>query len=86
MNDVRGATGIGGVDIAHVAQAEVVEHVVGAQARGVTGAQVAVNVGHGQAGVGECATRAFGVQLGDGLVGRLASRMLVGAHDAGLAT
>ncbi|MDT4788875.1 hypothetical protein FQZ97_212620 [compost metagenome] len=84
MRQVRGAAGFRGVDVADL-QAEVVDHVQHAQARRVARAEIAVDVRQRQAGVFQCAFRAFGMQLGHGLVRCLAGRVLIGADDIGLA-
>ena len=85
VDEVGGATGVGGVQVADV-QPEVVHHAQRSEPGRVTGAEIAVHVLQGEAGVGERAARALRMQLRGGLVGGLARRMLVGPDDAGLAS
>jgi hypothetical protein len=82
MDEVRGAAGLGRVDMAH-AQAEVVDHAQHAEAGCIAGAEVAVDVLELEPGIGQRTARAFVVELRGGLVGRLAQRMFPGARDAG---
>jgi hypothetical protein len=70
--------------MAHIAEAHVVDHRETAEARSVARAEVAVDVVERQARIAQRAPRAFGVQLGGGLVGRVARRVLKGSHHIGL--
>ncbi|MNT04635.1 hypothetical protein D3C72_1392230 [compost metagenome] len=70
--------------MAHL-QAEVVDHVGGAQPRRIAGAEIAIHVRQGQAGIGQRAARGFRVQLRHRLVRGLAGRVLVGPDDICLA-
>jgi hypothetical protein len=83
VDQVRGAAGIGRLHVAQ-AEAEVVRHRQGSQARRVARAEIAVDVIALQPRVLERALRYFGVQLRDRFVLGLAGRMLVGPDDAGL--
>ena len=84
MRDVGAAAHIGAVHVAQ-AQVHVVGHRHGPHARRVAGAEIAVHVVLRQPGVLQRAGGRFGVQLGDGLVRRLAGRVLEGTHDVSLA-
>ena len=84
VGDVAAAADVGAVEVAE-AEVHVVGHGEGAEAGGVAGAEVAVDVVLGEPGVVEGADGGFGVELGDGFVGGLAGGVLVGTDDAGLA-
>jgi hypothetical protein len=85
VDEVGGAAGLGGVQVADVLQAHVVDHREAAEARRVAGAEVAVDIVLAEPGVGERANGALGVELRGGFVGRVARRVLKRAHDVGLA-
>ena len=83
---VRRATGLGGVDVGELVEAEIIGHRHRAEAGGVAGAEVAVDVVEGEPGVGQRAQRHLGVDLRQRPVGDLAPWVLVSAHDEGLAS
>ncbi|CRE23271.1 Uncharacterised protein [Bordetella pertussis] len=83
QRQVRAAADFRAID---VAQPQV--HVVDQRGRtgpGVAGAEIAVHVGQGEAGVGQRAQRAFGMQLGHGMRWRVAQGVFEGADDVGFA-
>jgi len=84
VQDGGGAAALGGVDMAQF-QAQVFGDRGGAQTGRVAGAEIAVHVVLGEARILQRALGALGVDLRGGLVGGVAERMLVGAHDVGLA-
>src|SRR3546814_5209048 len=63
MDEIRRTAGIGGIDVAQP-QAHVIRHVERAEAGRIAGAEIAVDVVLGQAGVVQCAFGHFGMQLG----------------------
>ena len=81
--DVRGAAEVGAFGVRHL-EVHVLEHRGRAHAGRVARAEVAVDVVFGKAGVFQGARGRLGVELGHGLVGRLARGVLIGADDAGL--
>ena len=83
VDQIGTAAGFGGVDMPHL-QPEIVDHRPGA-ARRIAGAEIAVDVGLGQAGIFERALGDFGMQLRGGFVGGMPGRMLVNSGDVGLA-
>ncbi|MCY1225287.1 hypothetical protein D9M72_374770 [compost metagenome] len=85
VSQIGRAAGLRRVDMADL-QAEIVDHVHGAEAGGVARAEIAVDLGQRQPGVFQRTLGAFGVELCHGLVGRLAGRMLVGPDDICLAS
>ncbi len=83
QRDVRRAAEVGALGVAHL-QVEVVDHRRRAHAGRIAGTEIAIDVALAQARVAQRAGRALGMQLGHGLVGRLACRVLEGTDDAGL--
>jgi hypothetical protein len=85
MHDVGAAAHVGGIDVAELGQAHVVGLVDRPEARGGTGAEEAVDVVLGQAGILQGAEGDFGMELGDRLALGLARRVLEGPDDIGCA-
>ena len=82
-DDIGRAAGVGRVDMAE-RQAEIFRHRERSQARGIAGAEIAIDIAVAEPGIFERAFRDVHVQLRHRGVGRLAQRMLVDAGDAGL--
>src|SRR5580700_4710837 len=82
--DIGRAAEFGRVDMAEL-EIKVFGHRGRAGTGRVTAAEITVDVGTGQPGVGERAERHFGVKLRHRLVRRMPRRVLVGAGDIGLA-
>ena len=83
MNQVGAAAGIGGIEVADP-QAEIIGH-RHHPARGVARAEIAVDIGLGEARIGKRAVSDLGVKLGSGFVGSVPGRMFVDTGDIGLA-
>ena len=83
MDQIGAAAGLGGIDVADF-QAEIIDHRPGA-ARGVAGAEIAVDIVLGQPGILDRALGDLGVELGGGFVGCMPGRMLVNPGNVGLA-
>ena len=83
MDQIGAAAGVGGIEMAHL-EAEIIDHCHRA-ARGIAGAEIAVDVGVGQAGVFQCALGDFGVKLCGGFIGRVPGGMFVNPGNVGLA-
>src|SRR4029453_11852803 len=84
VDHVRGATGLGGVDVPEL-EPHVVGHRQPAQPGRVARAEVAVHVGAAEPGGLQRAPRRFGVELSQGLLVGLARGMLEDTGDVGLA-
>ena len=85
MQHVGGAADIRAVQVPQLGQAQIVRHVERPEARRGAGAEIAVDVVLGEAGVLQRAARHLGMELRHRLVLGLARRVLEGAHDVGLA-
>jgi hypothetical protein len=83
MNQIGAAAGVGGIEMAHL-EAEIIHH-RHHPARGVAGAEIAVDIGLGQACIFDRALGDFGVKLCGGFIGRVPGRMLVDPGNVGLA-
>ena len=82
MDQVGAAAGVGGIEMAHL-QAQVIGH-RHHPAGGVAGAEIAVDIGLGQACVFQRALGDFGMKLCGGFIGCVPGRMLVDPGEVGL--
>jgi len=83
MDQIGTAAGIGGIEMAHF-QAEIIDH-RHHPARGVAGAEIAVDIGFGQACIFQRALGDFGMELRGGFIGCMPGGMLVDPGEIGLA-
>ena len=83
MDQIGTAAGVGGIEVADL-QAQIIDH-RHHPARGVAGAEIAVDIGLGQAGVFQRALGDFGMELCGGFIGCVPGRMLVDPGEVGLA-
>src|SRR5262249_54345667 len=84
MNQVGTAAGIGGIDVAHLVEAEIIDHRPGAAGR-VSGHEVAVDIVLGEPGILDRPLGDLGVQLCGGFVGCVPGRVLKNTGNVGLA-
>ena len=82
MRNIGTATDIGTVQVPEL-EVHVVGHGQWPEAGSVAGAEIAVDIILRQAGIGQRADRAFGVQLRDGLVLRQPGRVLISPGNIG---
>ena len=83
MHQIGTAAGIGGIEMADL-QAEIIDH-RHHPARGIAGAEIAVDIVFGQPGVFQRTLGDFGMQLRSGFVRCVPGRMLINPGDVGLA-
>src|ERR1039458_6015475 len=83
MDQIGAAAGIGGIEMTDL-EAEIIGH-RHHPARGVAGAEIAVDIGLAQASVFERAFGDFGVKLGGGFIRGVPGWMLKDPGDIGLA-
>src|SRR4051812_17535627 len=69
--------------MAHL-EAKIIDHRPSPAGR-IAGAEIAINIGLGQAGVFQCALGDFSMKLRSGFIGRMPGWMLVDPRDVGLA-
>ena len=85
MQDIGRAADLGSVHMPDVLQAHIFDHRQRAEAGRVAGAVIRIDIPDRQAGVVERALRAFGMELGDRLVDRLAGGVLADTRNKGFA-